>query len=718
MPPKSAKSKSRAEARKDKKQEKEKAAASVEDQSSEDKNNASSVDDNNDGDDTSDAEGFEDAEGGDEEHQQQQRDSTSVESQQPESNQQSVDEQAGEEKAAQEPVTQETTSQESPSTQESSAEKETAPASQTDALPDSVDSVASAIDAPQSTETTDSTTSSSVSVEQPKTTTAADKTASPTALTPTAATVDLPPTSEQAAATAAPAPPPRNRSQSSLWDRLKTPAERAAAAADKETNGGPSSSASPNGAPPTLPRRPSQAASSFLSSITSAANYAATSAASRGFQLPERLGGGPAAAASLAATPAERRRLPRHAVDEAQMMEDQMRFAEARHVLATSRDLEVIRKLGKDLEEGWREKLAQVTELHLQMEDLTNSVSDIEDENNQLRLQMAALSEQIVHREEDFESFQRLTVAHQEREKELWSEEGREEKELMQWKEREAVRILAEERAINAQLRIVLLGSLKDGENGSLAPHASHTGALGKSARLSLMPGGTSSDSRRRTAVFDSQVESSATGDSTPSASGSQSPALQRSRDSGVPSVITSGESNSGDTSQTREDDATDDILFNLNLPHTSNGASTSPHRNSTSGSTATSSSSSSAFTASLFSDVVPLDQLKLLLRLNVTGEEIQPEDSSLSSLLTPSISSSISPLELYLLSQKQIADSQLTQAIQLENASLRSRFRDEEKKCRELEEELGVARQRVQGMEAAIDGMLNGGGGPVGQNE
>ena len=55
--------------------------------------------------------------------------------------------------------------------------------------------------------------------------------------------------------------------------------------------------------------------------------------------------------------PAERKRLPRRHIDEAQLAEDVMRFADARHVLRTENDAGKLRELGIRLEEGWRKKV-------------------------------------------------------------------------------------------------------------------------------------------------------------------------------------------------------------------------------------------------------------------------------------------------------------------------------------------------------------------------
>ncbi|CAO1634384.1 unnamed protein product [Sympodiomycopsis kandeliae] len=707
MPPKSAKSKARAEARKDKADSK-KAAATQPDQesvteSADDTNGNSSTtkseagDLDDDEEEGSDADGFEDAQGGEEQEARKSvHDTETAEEQTKEDEEPQVE--AGH----------------STSEQVEEKEQDLAPAKEE---PTSASTGVKSL----ADEVGESETPQEVHVQ------------SPTADDPIAKTIESEPipSSEPKGEEAAPSnvtiptesagnqsqpppPPPRKQSQSSLWDRLKTPAERAAAGGSitdssassthttAETSSSKRSSTAPLPGPP-LPRRPSQAASSFLNSLTSAANYAATSAASRGFQLPERLGGGAAAAASLSPSTVERKRLPHLEVDEAKMMEDQMRFAEARHLLATSKDLQVIRKLGQELEQGWREKLAELTESYVKMEDLTSSVSDIEDENIHLRQQIASLSEQIAYREEDFESFQRLTVAHQEREKELWKEEGREEKEQLEWKEREAVRVLAEERAINAQLRIVLLRALKDGEEG-LRNGSSSNGAFGKGSRLSLVPGSSDSsdygDPKRRTmAVFDESSERLRE-----SERDEQSDSGVNHRDSQI------SQSNGQEHSMQREEDVStravqEDILFNLNLPHTTTGTGNT-NQNPT-----PSMLSSTSITASLFSDVVPLDQLKLLLKLDAPPTSTATQSGSEGGN-DQAIAEKL--LETYLLLEKSKNDTELNQALQLENLSLRSKMKDEEKRSKELEEEVTILKRKVVGMEEAISNLLDPSSAPA----
>ncbi|KDN39848.1 hypothetical protein K437DRAFT_264455 [Tilletiaria anomala UBC 951] len=159
---------------------------------------------------------------------------------------------------------------------------------------------------------------------------------------------------------------------------------------------------------------------------------------------------------SVAPASSERVRLPRREVDEAQLAEDVMRFADARHVLRTVTDGNRLRDLGIRLEEGWREKLAEAQSLRARLEEAQDTLEDLEDENEHLRTQLGTLSEQIAAREDAFEQLQRSTIEHQTREKSLWREEAREERENVLFQVAEAQRQLAEERAVTAQLRIVL----------------------------------------------------------------------------------------------------------------------------------------------------------------------------------------------------------------------------------------------------------------------
>ncbi|KAE8260204.1 hypothetical protein A4X13_0g489 [Tilletia indica] len=156
-----------------------------------------------------------------------------------------------------------------------------------------------------------------------------------------------------------------------------------------------------------------------------------------------------------------RSRLPRRDLDEDQLAEDIMRFADARHVLRTENSPDELRQLGLRLEEAWREKLAELNALRAKLEAAQDTVSDLEDENGNLRTQLGLLSEQVAARESDLEDFQRLTIGQIEAQRSLWEEEGREERENLQFSLAQAKRNTLEQKSINAQLRLVILGTLQ-----------------------------------------------------------------------------------------------------------------------------------------------------------------------------------------------------------------------------------------------------------------
>lgn len=112
-----------------------------------------------------------------------------------------------------------------------------------------------------------------------------------------------------------------------------------------------SASTSPSAAArekPLISRRPTFGA---LSSFSSLAAAAAAGISAQAASVREAYAGAPN-------VPAERVRLPRYEVDEAKLAEDVMRFADARDVLHTERDVEKLKELGQRLEEGWREKVS------------------------------------------------------------------------------------------------------------------------------------------------------------------------------------------------------------------------------------------------------------------------------------------------------------------------------------------------------------------------
>ncbi|KAK0534881.1 hypothetical protein OC834_001728 [Tilletia horrida] len=156
-----------------------------------------------------------------------------------------------------------------------------------------------------------------------------------------------------------------------------------------------------------------------------------------------------------------RTRLPRRDLDEDKVAEEVMRFADARHVLRTEDDAQELRQLGLRLEEAWRNKLAEVGTLRTKLESAQDTVADLEDENGNLRVQLGLLSEQIAARETDLEDFQKLTIGQIEAQRSLWEEEAREERENLQFSLAQSKRETLEQKSINAQLRLVILGTLQ-----------------------------------------------------------------------------------------------------------------------------------------------------------------------------------------------------------------------------------------------------------------
>ncbi|PWN45924.1 hypothetical protein IE81DRAFT_130809 [Ceraceosorus guamensis] len=242
------------------------------------------------------------------------------------------------------------------------------------------------------------------------------------------------------------------------------------------------SGASAPGAPQSSsvqPIRKSTFAMPTLSSLAAAAQAAAAA--------------GSAAAADWAASrnaaavqePAERQRLPRFQVDEAKLAEDVMRFADARDTLHNERSPERLRELGNRLEEGWREKLSETAVMREKLEQAQLSIYDVEDENKNLRLSLKGLSEQIASLESAFHTFQLSTIEQMRKEKELFEEERREELEISRYEVAQGKRELAETKAINAQLRLVVLSGLRNATGlGSELAHLDPNAKTGLESRL------------------------------------------------------------------------------------------------------------------------------------------------------------------------------------------------------------------------------------------
>ncbi|CEH12969.1 hypothetical protein CBOM_00919 [Ceraceosorus bombacis] len=196
--------------------------------------------------------------------------------------------------------------------------------------------------------------------------------------------------------------------------------------------------------------------------------------------LPARSG-----ASAPVQQPAERQRLPRFQVDEAKLAEDVMRFADARDTLHNERNPERLRELGNRLEEGWREKLSETAVMREKLEQAQLSIYDVEDENKNLRLSLKGLSEQIASLESAFHTFQLSTIEQMRKEKELFEEERREELEISRYEVAQGKRELAESKAINAQLRLVVLSGLRNATGlGSELAHLDPNAKTGLESRL------------------------------------------------------------------------------------------------------------------------------------------------------------------------------------------------------------------------------------------
>lgn len=311
------------------------------------------------------------------------------------------------------------------------------------------------------------------------------------------------PTSTESAVAAAPAEPAKR----SLWGLLRAPPTlKALNTITTSSVGSPSASSSaasgsPTRVSPTAQQTPLARASAALAATASRPPLSSNSSGSKracstsAWRSPTALAAVagitlPSSRASARAPdepPAPRARLPRVTVDEAEVLADElMRFADARHVLRTEKATEKLRALGLKLEEGWREKVSfgasnpglgmnragadmctprdpemawqldESSKLRARLDEAQDTVSDLEDENGHLREQLGSLSEQIAGREEEFEQFQRLTVDQTARERTLWADEAREERENVLFQVAEARRALANEKARSAQLRLVL----------------------------------------------------------------------------------------------------------------------------------------------------------------------------------------------------------------------------------------------------------------------
>lgn len=93
-------------------------------------------------------------------------------------------------------------------------------------------------------------------------------------------------------------------------------------------------------------------------------------------------------------------RLARTRVDEEKLAHLMISCADTRHVLKTECDPAKLRDTGLRLEKAWRDQLQEAGALRTKLAVAQDTVEDLEDENRQLRKQIAQLAEIIVEREE------------------------------------------------------------------------------------------------------------------------------------------------------------------------------------------------------------------------------------------------------------------------------------------------------------------------------
>jgi len=135
-------------------------------------------------------------------------------------------------------------------------------------------------------------------------------------------------------------------------------------------------------------------------------------------------------------------------MNESRLADDAVRFADARHVIKTEQDVEIIRMLANRLEQGWREKQCELSEICAKLGEAHLQLHDLRDENRHLRSQLGNMSEQIVTRDNDIEQLQRMAVEQSKKEKQLWEEEKRQEMETLQLKWKEAQRKIVQMRLL------------------------------------------------------------------------------------------------------------------------------------------------------------------------------------------------------------------------------------------------------------------------------
>lgn len=129
-------------------------------------------------------------------------------------------------------------------------------------------------------------------------------------------------------------------------------------------------------------------------------------------------------------------------------------------------------------------QLHEVTALRSQVDEAMDSQEDLQDENDALRTQLGSLSNTIVSREEDFETFQRAVVEQQSKERTLWETTVTEERENVMHLVKEATTREAKEKAVNSQLRLVLVNALQGRVDGLRGLRKGADGLGGMESRM------------------------------------------------------------------------------------------------------------------------------------------------------------------------------------------------------------------------------------------
>lgn len=112
-------------------------------------------------------------------------------------------------------------------------------------------------------------------------------------------------------------------------------------------------------------------------------------------------------------------RLARTRIDEEKLAQLMVSCADTRHVLKTESDPAKLRDTGLRLEKAWRDQLQEAGALRTKLAVAQDTVEDLEDENRQLRKQIAQLAEIIVEREDQLRTTEQQRNEAVERNKQL-----------------------------------------------------------------------------------------------------------------------------------------------------------------------------------------------------------------------------------------------------------------------------------------------------------